>query len=427
MDVTLDVLDRMLQAFLHGLIQPFYYIGIVFVAFQYHKQIQLERKLFSTRLHSLLDTTWRTVLAGIAAGFIGSIAMAFVGATLTQASLWWVWGVSIVLALFRVRFLCMAYAVGILGVVHAIVSLFPSLGDGTSLDGAVQSLRELPMTALLAMVGILHMMEAAFVKWQGSKMAMPLFVENKRGRMVGSYRLQQFWPVPLFLLVPLAGGATSELPWTPLLGGDLWTAGWSLAAFPVMLGYAESTLSRLPRDKAAQSAKRLLVYSVVVLALAALAEWLPAIIALASFLVAALHETIIWLGDRVELQEQPRFVHGSRGLTILAVLPKGPAAEMGLEAGEVILKVNGIAVNTRTELHHALGVNPAYSKLEVLNLEWHSKFVGRAMFAGDHYQLGVVLCPDDDVRYYVSMRERSLIGLWKQAWRGSKTSSGEIV
>jgi hypothetical protein len=214
---------------------------------------------------------------------------------------------------------------------------------------------------------------------------------------------------------------------TPLLGGDLWTAGWSLAAFPVMLGYAESTLSRLPRDKAAQSAKRLIVYSVVVLALAALAEWLPSIIALASFLVVALHETIIWLGDRVELQEQPRFVHGSRGLTILAVLPKGPAAEMGLEAGEVILKVNGIAVNTRTELHHALGVNPAYSKLEVLNLEWHSKFVGRAMFAGDHYQLGVVLCPDDDVRYYVSMRERSLIGLWKQAWRGSKTSSGEIV
>lgn len=429
MDVTLDVLDRMLQAFLHGLIQPFYYIGILFVAFQYHKQIQLERKLFSTRLHSLLDTTWRTVLAGIVAGFIGSVVMAFVGATLTQEALWWVWGITIVLALFRIRFLCMAYAVGVLGILHEVAAMFPAWGEGTSFEGVVGSLKDLPMTALLAMVGILHLMEAGFVRWQGSKMAMPLFVENKRGRMIGSYRLQQFWPVPLFLLVPMAGGSSSELPWTPLLGGDVWASGWSIAAFPVLLGYAESTLSRLPREKVALSAKRLLLYALVVLGLAALAEWLPPLIALVSFLVIVLHEAIIWLGERAELQEPPRFVHGDRGLTILAVLPNGPAAEMGLEAGEVIVKVNGIAIATRIELHQALSANPAYSKLEVLNLEGQSKFVGRAIFADDHYQLGVVLCPDDQVRYYAPMKERSLIGLWKRSWKGrpSRPQPGETV
>src|SRR5690606_5269523 len=115
---------RLLQALLQGLLQPFYYIGIVFVIFQYHKQIQLERKLFSTRLHSLIDTTWRTVLGGIVAGFIGSVAMAFIGAAVTQQAVWWIWGVTAVLALFRIRFLCLAYAVGVLGVFHIVATIF---------------------------------------------------------------------------------------------------------------------------------------------------------------------------------------------------------------------------------------------------------------------------------------------------------------
>ncbi|MDF2813888.1 MAG: serine protease [Paenibacillus sp.] len=429
MDLTFTILDRLFHAFVQGLIQPFYYIGILFVIFQYHKQIQLERKLFSTRLHSLIDTTWRTVLGGIAAGFLGSVAMAFVGATLTHEAVWWIWGVSVVLALFRIRFLCMAYAVGVLGVLHVIATLFFGADEGGAFSGIIHSLQELPIPALIALVGILHLMEAGLVKWQGTRMAMPLFVENKRGRMVGSYRIQQFWPAPLFLLVPLAGGASAPLPWTPYFGGDLWAAGWTIAAFPVILGYAESTLSRLPQTKVVESAKRLLIYSIVVIGLAALTEWLSPLIALASFLVIGLHEAIIWLGNQAERKEMPRFVHGDKGLTILAVLPNGPGVEMGLEAGEVILKVNGAPVNTRIELHQALSLNPAYCKLEVLNLEGQSKFVGRALFTGDHHLLGVVLCPDDSVRYYVSTEESSLIGLWKRSWKGSRarTHSGETI
>ncbi|MFK7694728.1 PDZ domain-containing protein [Paenibacillus sp. HJGM_3] len=427
MSVFVDVFDRLGQAFLQGLLQPFYYIGILLVAFHSYKQIQLERKLFSTRLHSMLDTTGRTVLGGLAAGFLGSVAMAFVGATLTLEALWWIWGLTVLLALLRIRFFCMAYAAGVLGMLHEVAALFPSIGEGTWLEGAAASLRDVQMPALIALVGILHLMEAAFVKWQGSRLAMPLFVENKRGRMVGSYRLQQFWPVPLFLLVPMAGGSAAELPWTPLFGGEAWAGGWGFAAFPVMLGYAETTLSRLPREKAAESAKRLLIYAVVVIGLAALAEWVPAMVALASFLVIGLHELLVWLGERAEAQEPPRYVHGARGLTILAVLPRGPAAEMGLEAGEVILKVNGIAVNSRLELHRALSVNPAYSKLEVLNLEGQSKFVGRAIFADDHYQIGIVLCPDEQVRYIASTKERSLVQLWKRSWKGTRAHKGETV
>ncbi|WP_127580279.1 PDZ domain-containing protein [Paenibacillus koleovorans] len=423
MELTLDILDRLLDAFVQSLVQPFYLIGILFVAFQYHKQIQLERKLFSTRLHFLLDTTWRTLLGGIIAGFLGSVVMAFVGASLTPAAVLWLWGTTIVLALLRLRFLCMAYAVGVLGLLNELATLLgPSVAEGSLWPRLLGSLEGLPMPSLIALAAVLHLIEAFLVRWQGSRMAMPLFVENKRGRMVGSYRLQQFWPVPLFLLVPMAsGGATVELPWTPLLGDALWTAGWGFIAFPAMLGYAESTMSRLPGAKAAGSAIRLAVYGVVVLGLALLAEWQQPLIALASFGVIALHEAVVWLGRREEAQEMPRFVHGPAGLTILAVLPNGPAADMGLEAGEIIVKVNGTPVRTRIELYQALSINPAYCKLEVLNLEGHSKFVNRALFMGDHHQLGVILCPDESARYYVSAKESSLLGLWKRPWKGARS------
>lgn len=62
MDVLIQLLDRLLHAVGQLFANPFYYIGVLFIVLHYRKQIQMERKLFHTRLHSLLNETWRTVL-----------------------------------------------------------------------------------------------------------------------------------------------------------------------------------------------------------------------------------------------------------------------------------------------------------------------------------------------------------------------------
>ncbi|UUZ82654.1 hypothetical protein LJK88_00815 [Paenibacillus sp. P26] len=64
MIVMTELADRGLQALLQPLLHPFYYVGILFIILQYRRQIAFERKLFSTKLHSLLSETWRTVLWG---------------------------------------------------------------------------------------------------------------------------------------------------------------------------------------------------------------------------------------------------------------------------------------------------------------------------------------------------------------------------
>ncbi|MNC61811.1 Cell division topological determinant MinJ [compost metagenome] len=103
------------------------------------------------------------------------------------------------------------------------------------------------------------------------------------------------------------------------------------------------------------------------------------------------------------------------------MLPDSPAEGLDIRTGEILAKVNGLPVTTKDALHAALQANPAYCKLEIINLQGESRFAGRAIFAGEHHQLGILICPDEDTRYVVEERQqqglvsvlaRSLVGLF---------------
>jgi serine protease Do len=57
---------------------------------------------------------------------------------------------------------------------------------------------------------------------------------------------------------------------------------------------------------------------------------------------------------------------GSKGLVITAVDPDGPAAEHGLNSGDVILDVGGKSVSSASELRHALSAAKSDGKHDVL-------------------------------------------------------------
>lgn len=268
----------------------------------------------------------------------------------------------------------------------------------------MDTLRNVHMPSLLALVAVLHFIEAMLIRWQGSRAASPLFFQGKRGKIVGGYHLHGFWPVPLFLIVPMQTGSGSSLPWSPLLG-DGWSMGWTFVAFPVVIGFTELTLSRLPRNKVRWSSGRLMVYSIVVFIMAAVIEIWPILTIGASLLCIIFHEVLVWYSSWEESLRSPLYVHDERGLLILGVIPSSPAEEMGIQSGEIIHGVNGVKVTTKEQLHQALQLNPAFCKLEVINLEGQSKFLKRALFSGEHHQLGIILAPDQDAKYYVGLKQ----------------------
>ncbi|MGG2197752.1 PDZ domain-containing protein [Paenibacillus validus] len=398
-------LQAIVQLFLH----PFYYVGILFIILQYRRQIAMERRLFSTKLHALLPETWRIVLWGWVGGLCVSVLMAGIGATVQQEAVLLLWIVSLLLVIVRVRYLCWAYAVGVIGMLQVVLSAIPGVRQSDDWAWLTKPLFALDISAMLALVAILHLAEAIYVRKQGTRLGMPMFVEGKRGRIVGGYQLQGFWPMALFLVVPLQQAAGGPLlPWTPLLGGELWQNGWTIVGFPVMIGFTEMTISRLPKDKARIGSNLLILYALILLGLAALSAWLPVLTFTASLFAILLHEAMIVYSRWDEGRRRPIYVHTDKGLKILAVLPGSPAEELGLKAGEIVSKVNGVPVRSKQALHQAMQLNPAFCRLEVLDGALENRFLKRALYSGEHHQLGIILAPDQDVLYYVEEKQVSI-------------------
>ncbi|CAM4304474.1 PDZ domain-containing protein [Paenibacillus alkaliterrae] len=420
METAAEVLEMLGQAAVRLVAQPFYYIAVLFIVLQTMRQIRMERQLFAVKLHNWPGLVAKSLLAGLLIGAAVSVAGAFIGAAMTAESVLWLWAVAAVLMLVKIRYLCFAYSAGIIALLQWLFGWTSLLERPDWIGSLTASLAGIDAAGLLMLVALLHLAEAALVRWQGDRLATPLFVEGKRGKLVGGYMLQGFWPVPLLMLVPAAGSgaSTAALPWTPLFGAD-WSQGWTFVALPMIIGFTEMTRSMLPQDKAKHAARGLLLYSVCLAAAALLAWRQPLLLPVAALASLLLHEAIVWRSRSLEAARSPLYVNDARGLRILGIVPGTPAAAMGLAIGEILHKVNGVRVKTKEELYEALVQNSAFCKLEVLNLEGELKFAQRARFAGEHHQLGVILAPDEQANYYAASGPASLLELL----RGSRASN----
>lgn len=408
MEPYLDLLSEAGQAVIGLFVQPYIYIAILLVYWQARQGSLLQRKLFHVRIYGALYITMLRVMAGAAAGLVLSLAGLAAGAKLTASTLVCVWIAMAVMAIFRLRYICLAYAAGALGVLQAILQAIDtdSLRDNVWQE-AIQAVSEISVPSLIFLAGVLHIGEGLLVRLQSGKQAMPLFLEGKRGKPMGAYALSGAWPIPLLWLVP-ASGSGLELPWTPLFGMTDDIAGWSMLAFPVLIGFSDRTWTQWPETKARTSGNLLILYGLAIAGLAAGAEFWSPLTLVAAAAAFALHEGLLLFSRRREHGRSPIFVHDRSGVRVLAVLPGTPAQEMGFVSGEIIKKANGVSVRTKEELHVALGKQSAFSKLEVINREGHVRFVQRARYEGEHYQLGLILAPDDDVDFVAAPRAASL-------------------
>jgi hypothetical protein len=406
-DPLLDVLREAGQAAVGLFTLPYFYIAIALVCWHARQGVMLQRRLFHVRLHGALYLVLARVIAGIVVGIVLSLAGLVSGASFSTGTLMFLWITMGMLALFRLRYVCLAYASGAIGLLQAISGWTGFEHNPGMYEEAVRTLSEIDVPGLLFMAGLLHIAEGFLVRLQGAKLAIPLFLQGKRGKPMGAYALSGVWPIPLVWLIPAASGGFS-LSWTPLFGAGGDAVIWSFLAFPVLIGFSDRTKVRWPEEKARTSGNALMVYGVIIAGLSAGAQWWSPLEVIASIAAFALHEGLVMLSRAGEKGHNPLFSQDGSGIKVLAVLPGTPASEMGLLSGEVIHKVNGARVLTKEELHAALQKQSAFCKLEVLNREGHIKFLQRARYAGEHYQLGLILAPDEDVEFVAAPRSSSI-------------------
>jgi S1-C subfamily serine protease len=89
------------------------------------------------------------------------------------------------------------------------------------------------------------------------------------------------------------------------------------------------------------------------------------------------------------------FSKKNQGLMIIGVIPESPASKMGLQVGEIISKANGLLVRDEKVFYEALQKNRAHCKLEVLDTNGEIRFLQRALYEGDHHELGILFVQDE--------------------------------
>ncbi|MGM0651487.1 MAG: PDZ domain-containing protein [Bacillota bacterium] len=361
MQPFLEIGQVFISTFVLAFIMPIFWIVLFLVYLQYRRLAATEEKLFGCVISGVGRQVLLSVALGALGGFAASAILIFLGLSLEQIGLYFIWPVALLLLLFNPRYLCFSYAGGIVAFAaligrNILLPLFPLLEK----NFIFESLLMIHIPALLVLIGLLHLVEALLIYFGGHWGSSPIYLKRAGGEVVGAFTLQRFWPIPLVALLVTVIAQTEivgvSMPdWWPILESNLDPGeGQSLQymVIPIAagLGYADMALSSTPREKTAFSAKWLAAYSIVLLVIAIGSEFMSWLVLPGVFFAPLGHELLILYGKKQEESRSPRYRMPEAGVPIMKVLPNSPAADAGLLDDDLVLTVNGNSVNNNKEL-----------------------------------------------------------------------------
>lgn len=337
--ISPQLAQMIFKTWLSLLVHPVLWLLMLLVWFQYRRASRLKMNLYGMDDDQAWRQTFLSVFAGFFGGLLGSYILVFIGVSLTNIGIGYLWLLALLLMLINPRFICFAYA-GSLLAISSLLFGFPQV--------------DIPQ--LMGLVAVLHLVESLLILISGGQGALPVYTRNKHGQIVGAFTLQKFWPIPIVTLflspLPLGGPLSSPLAmpsWWPLLhaansGGE--QAVYLLLPVIAGLGYSDLSVTLRPAAKIKRAAASLAVYSMVLLTLAIIASYLHSLVLLAVLFSSLGHEYIIRMGQRQELTGRPFYVPHQHGVKVLYVRRNSLAARLGLKSGDVIYMLNQVSINT---------------------------------------------------------------------------------
>ncbi|WP_371372038.1 PDZ domain-containing protein [Sporomusa aerivorans] len=374
-----------------------FWLILALVGYQYWQMQKRQRQMFGVYNYTLTQQMMLAGAYGLLGGIAGSWLLTLVGVTLNQLGLNYIWPVALALMLVNMRFLCFAYAGGLVALSNVLFG-WPNVN----------------VPQVLALVAVLHITESLLIAVSGGYSAMPMIIKRADGRLVGAFSLQNFWPLPLVILAAVAvpestvpGGIIKMPEWWPLLPlAEMPPADsqWIYVMAPVVaaLGYTDMAIASLPRERRRRSALHLAAYSIILLIMALMSAKYPWLQAIAAIMSPVGHEFLIQLDNRREMEAPPRFVPPPAGLMVLDTVVDTPTAKV-LVPGDIILSLGSQPVNSRYDLAAAISYAP--EKFSIVFERNGKQLIKNLSFKGNERRLGVILVPDGDETVYAEMSD----------------------
>ncbi|WP_198508224.1 PDZ domain-containing protein [Bacillus alkalisoli] len=377
--LSMELLKAIGRFFIH----PVTYTTLVVALFLGYFRVKRERYDFHTRVFDVIQEL-RFSSRGILYGFAISIITVGLGLMLPFGTIVLITIITILFMLtMKPRWLSAGY---ILGLSLLLVFVLPKMTTGILvLDELFLSIGTTNITTLAIVLAMLLFAEGLLISKQASMQTSPQLWKSKRGLPVGAHDSKRIWLVPVFLFLP-GEGFSATVEWWPVfhVGGEAFT----LWLVPFAIGFSQHVRTSFPDQTIRFTGRKVMLFAVIVTGLAIGSYWWAIVAVIAGFFAFIGREAISYAARATDEKDSPIFVHRKEGLIVLGIIPGTPAASTNVKVGEIILKVNGMSVSSVGDFYEALHKNRAFCKLQVVDENGESRFVQRALYEGEHHELG---------------------------------------
>lgn len=328
---------------------PFFITVLCIIYFQYAKIGKIEKENIGYKRSALLKLIISTIF-GIIGGIITTVAFLYLGVVAIPQDFIYILIASIFLSLINPRYMCFSYG-----------------GSVIALSSLIIGYPKIHIPQVMSVVAVLHIVESILILLDGWRNRLPVFFEAKN-QIVGGFNMNRFWPIPFVIFI-----------------GDGLIQPITLMA---ILSYGDYSISLYPRKKVIKTSLVLFLYSIILLYISKTIDnfFIPPLFALLG------HEYIILQNKMVENKSIPIFTSFDKGVKVLEVLPNTVAHKLGIKTGDILLKINGVEVNSNKDLEDIMNLRINRMEIEFFNMKYG---LTTKKYYGKRKPLGLIIVPRD--------------------------------
>ncbi|WP_102275817.1 PDZ domain-containing protein [Cytobacillus massiliigabonensis] len=373
--------------FLH----PVFYYLFFLAAILGVSRVKRERGNFHVRAENAYFELRQLLPLGLLIGLILSLISIAAGLVIPLETIVFTGALTILWSFTtKIRWMAPAYTLGFafFATIFAVEQEWSLPSFFTSISDAKPSV----FPAIAVLLALLLIGEGILIFKNGRKGTSPKLIKSKRGQRVGVHEVKRLWMVPLLLVVP-GEVLKSPFEWWPVF--SIAGHSYSILLVPFAIGFFQQIQGSLPMEAIKATGKKVIWLGSIILLFSISGYWSP-IASIAVVTIAIVGREIITLRQRMADENRPFFFSKrNHGVMVLGVIPQSPASLMGLKVGEIVTKVNGILVHDKIGFYEALLKNRAHCKLEVLDTNGQIRFAQRALYEGDHHELGILFVQEE--------------------------------
>lgn len=334
---------------LNTLKSPFFIAVLFIIYFQYLKIGKLEKEVLGYKRSPLLKLIIST-LFGMLGGIVTTVVFLYLGIVLIPSDFIYILFTAILLSIINPRYMCFAYAGGVV----CLISLIFGYPD-------------IKVNEIIRVVAVLHIVESILILLDGWRSKLPVFFETDKN-LIGGFNMNRFWPIPFVVFI----GDGLIYPIT----------------FMAILSYGDYSISSYPNKKVLKTSIILFTYSATLLYISNNIEssFVPPLFSIIG------HELIILVNKYREKKKMPLFISTRKGLKVLQVMPFGIGKKVGIETGDILLKINGMEIKDKKDIEDIMKIKEQQVKIEFFNLK---EGLSTVEYRGKKKSIGLVTVPRD--------------------------------